>query len=159
MRGKKSPRRPAPLDDKYQNPVVGKFINNVMERGKKSVAQKIVYGSIDKIAGVIKDSDPVEVFLTAVKNVMPLVEVRSRRVGGANYQIPVEVRPERKQMLAFRWLIGAAKKKKGRPMAIKLADEIMAAYKGEGEAIKKRDEVHRMAESNRAFAHFGRSRN
>jgi len=158
MRGKKAPKRPAPLDDKYQNPVIGKFINCVMERGKKSIAQKIVYTAIDKI-GVATKAEPVEIFLMALKNVAPLVEVRSRRVGGANYQIPVEVRPERKQMLAFRWVIGAAKKKKGRPMAQKLADEIMAASKGEGEAIKKRDDIHRMAESNRAFAHFGRSRN
>ena len=124
-----------------------------MRRGKKSVAARIVYDSFD-IISVKTKQDPLEFFEKALKNVQPQIEVRSRRVGGANYQIPVEVKGERKNALAFRWLLLAARARKGRPMAERLAEELMSAAKGEGSAVKKRDDVHRMAEANRAFAHF-----
>lgn len=155
MRGKKSTKRQIQPDQKYRNVEVAKFINYVMERGKKTVAQKVVYGMLDIVAEKTK-LDPLEVFATAVKNVSPVVEVRSRRVGGANYQIPVPVRPERKMMLAYRWIIEAAAGAKGRPMKEKLATEILSAANNEGAAIKKKMDVHRMAEANRAFAHFAR---
>jgi small subunit ribosomal protein S7 len=133
--------------------VLGKFINNIMTRGKKSVAQKLVYGSFDIIKAKT-EKEPLEVFETAIKNVAPLVEVKSKRVGGANYQVPIEVAPKRRQALAFRWVIGAARSKKGRPMAEKLAEELMLAADMQGDAIRKKQDVHRMAEANRAFAHF-----
>lgn len=155
MRGKRSTRRAIAPDQKYRSVEVAKFINYVMERGKKTVAQKIVYGTFDMIAEKTK-LNPMEVFETAIKNVSPVVEVRSRRVGGANYQIPVPVRPERRMMLAYRWIIEAAAAAKGRPMKEKLATEIMAAANNEGSAMKKKQDVHRMAEANRAFAHFAR---
>jgi len=132
---------------------VAKFINFVMERGKKETARKIVYGAFD----LIKESekkDPILIFEEALKNVGPLMEVRSRRVGGANYQVPREVRQERRVFLAMNWIIQAAKQGKGSPMQKRLADEIILASKGEGEAAKKRENVHKMAEANRAFAHF-----
>lgn len=128
-----------------------------MERGKKNVARSLVYKAFEIIKEKTKE-EPLEVFETAIRNVAPQVEVRSRRVGGANYQVPHEVRPERKQALTFRWIIAAAKGKKGKGMAIKLADEIMAAAKNEGDAVKKRENVHKMAEANRAFAHFALAR-
>lgn len=137
----------------YKSLKVEKFINYVMERGKKNAARQIVYGAFDQVKETTKQ-DPLEIFETAIKNVAPLVEVRSRRVGGANYQVPHEVRPERQLALAYRWMIEAAKSKKGRPMAAKLAEEILSANKNEGEAIRKRENVHKMAEANRAFAHF-----
>jgi len=140
-------------DHKYQSLKVEKLINYIMERGKKNVARTVVYDSFDLIKEKTKE-DPLEVFEMAIRNVTPQVEVRSRRVGGANYQVPHEVRPERKLALAYRWVIEAAKSKKGRPMAEKLAEELIAAYKNEGEAIRKRENVHKMAEANRAFAHF-----
>ncbi|MFA5001043.1 MAG: 30S ribosomal protein S7 [Candidatus Paceibacterota bacterium] len=144
-------------DHEYQSLKVEKLINYVMERGKKNVARALVYGAFAKIKEKTKE-EPLEVFETAIRNVAPQVEVRSRRVGGANYQVPHEVRPERKQALTFRWIIEAAKSKKGKGMADKLADEIMAAAKNEGEAVKKRENVHKMAEANRAFAHFALKR-
>lgn len=128
-----------------------------MERGKKNVARSLVYKAFEIVKEKTKE-EPLEVFETALRNVAPQVEVRSRRVGGANYQVPHEVRPERKQALAFRWIIEAAKGKKGKGMAEKLADELIGSYKNEGEAIKKRENVHRMAEANRAFAHFALAR-
>jgi len=140
-------------DHKYQSIKVEKLINYIMERGKKNVARTIVYRAFDIVAEKTKE-EPLEVFETVIRNVSPQVEVKSRRVGGANYQVPHEVRPERKLALAYRWLIEAAKGKKGKPMAQKLADELIAAHNNEGEAIKKRENVHRMAEANRAFAHF-----
>jgi len=155
MRGKKATRRPIATDPKYHRVDVAKFINCVMERGKKSVAQTIVYRALDIIAEKTK-KDAVVVFEEAIKNVSPVVEVRSRRVGGGNYQIPVPVRVERRQMLSFRWIIDAAKSSKGRPMQQKLAAEIMSAANNEGSAIKKKQDIHRMAESNRAFSHFAR---
>ena len=125
-----------------------------MWSGKKSVAQKIFYGALEEIAKKIKDKEPIDVFNTALNNVKPLVEVRSRRVGGATYQVPVEVPAKRQMALAVRWILEASRKKKGKAMRIKLADELLAAYKGEGEAMTTRSNVHKMAEANKAFAHF-----
>ena len=154
MRGKKqAPKRVIAPDSKYQSVLVAKFINKVMERGKKTVACSILYKAFDIVQAKTKE-DPQDVFETALKNVAPQVEVKSRRVGGSNFQVPVEVRGDRKQALAIRWLIEAAKSKKGRPMHQKLAEEFMLAAKNEGDAIKNKQDVHRMAEANRAFAHF-----
>lgn len=155
MRGKKAPKRKIKLDVKYNNLNVAKFINTIMKKGKKSIAQKIMYDSFDLISEKTKKNS-LEVFTQAIKNVAPLLEVRSRRVGGANYQIPVPVKGDRKLMLAYRWIIEAARSRKGTTMSQKLADEIVNAYNREGTAIKKRETVHKMAEANRAFAHFGR---
>ena len=132
-----------------------RFINYVMKDGKKSTAEKLVYSAFDKIKETTKE-EPMVVFERALENAMPLLEVASKRVGGANYQVPREVRPERRFVLALRWIIGAARAKKGKGMADKLADEIIAASKNEGNAIKKKLDMHRMAEANRAFAHFAR---
>lgn len=154
MRRKLNIKRNKPLEIVYNSEVVGKFINYIMKDGKKSTARKVVYSAFDVIKEKVKVENPLEVFQTAITNVAPNMEVRSRRVGGANYQVPREVRPERKQSLAFRWIIDAASSKKGRAMHLKLADEIISASKNEGEAIKKRENTHRMAESNKAFAHF-----
>jgi small subunit ribosomal protein S7 len=134
---------------------LGRFINYVMKDGKKSTAEKLVYSAFDKIKVITKE-EPMVVFERALENTMPLLEVASKRVGGANYQVPREVRPERRFILALRWIIGAARAKKGKGMADKLADEIVAASKNEGNAIKKKLDMHRMAEANRAFAHFAR---
>jgi small subunit ribosomal protein S7 len=153
MRGKRAPRRKIAPDPKFNSVSIGKFINYVMRRGKKSTAQSAVYDAFDIIAAKTKQ-EPVAIFERAVKNVSPILEVRSRRVGGANYQVPIEVRGERKLALTFRWILLAARSRKGKPMREKLAEELMSAAKGEGAAIKKREDVHRMAEANRAFAHF-----
>jgi len=141
-------------DPKFNNKVAGKFVNCLMRGGKKSVAHRIFYDALDQVAGKVKDKDPLEVFTTAIANLRPRVEVRSRRVGGATYQVPIPVRAKRQQSLAFRWLLGVARAKKGRPMADRLAEQILAAYRGEGEAMKKRDDVHRMADANKAFSHL-----
>ena len=138
----------------YGSDKVSKLTNYIMERGKKNTARAIVYGAFDIIKEKKKDVEPLEVLELAIKNAGPLMEIRSRRVGGANYQVPREVRPERRLALSMRWIIEAAKSKKGRPMEEKLADELLAAANGEGEAVKKRDNVHKMAEANKAFAHF-----
>jgi len=132
--------------------MVAKFINYLMRGGKKTTARKVLYGAFDVLAKQSKD--PLEIFDRAIKNVMPAVEVRSKRVGGANYQVPREVRGERKTSLAFRWIIAAAKKKKGKPMAEKMAQELLEASQNAGDAVKKRMDTHRMAEANKAFAHF-----
>ena len=132
---------------------VVKLVNQVMKQGKKSIARKIVSGAFDIIAEKLK-KDPVEVYEQCIQNVSPMVEVRSKRVGGATYQVPVEVKGGRALSLALRWLLGAARSKKGKPMAEKLAEELMLAYKKEGAAFKKKEDTHRMAEANRAFAHF-----
>ena len=157
MRKKRVYKKHYKEDAKYQNIVVGRFINYLMYGGKKTVAESAMYGALDIVTKTSK-KDGLEVFLAAMENIQPMVETVSRRVGGANYQIPEEVRPERKFMLAARWLIGAARGKKGKPIAEKLAEEILLAYKNEGTAIKKKLDVHRMAEANRAFAHFARKR-
>lgn len=141
-------------DPRYGSKVAGKFINCIMRNGKKTVAQRIFYEAIDIIREKMPDKDPMEVFHQAVENVKPELEVRSRRVGGASYQVPMPVNKKRQQSLAIRWIIAAAKEKKGRPMAIKLAEELIAAYHKEGGAMTKRENVHRMAEANKAFAHF-----
>jgi small subunit ribosomal protein S7 len=153
MRRKIKNKRPLKPDHQYNSVKVEKLINYIMERGKKNVARKLVYGAFDIIKEDTK-KDPIEVYELALQNVGPLTEIRSRRVGGANYQVPHEVRPERRLALSLRWMIEAAKSKKGKPMAIKLSEELIAASKNEGEAVKKRETVHRMAEANRAFAHF-----
>ena len=140
-------------DYKYDSLVVSKFINQLMRDGKKNTARRVFYGALDAIKSDTK-KDPIEVLGEAIKNVSPNLEVRSRRVGGATYQVPREVRPERKLALAMRWLITAADAKKGKPMARKLADELILATKNEGAAVKKREDTHKMAEANRAFAHF-----
>lgn len=153
MRGKSAPKRNIAPDPIYNNFVLAKFINLLMFGGKKSVAQKIVYGAFDVIK-TKAEREPIEIFEEALKNVGPAVEVKSRRVGGGNYQVPIPVRPERKNALAMRWIINAARSKKGRSMLEKLADELMLAAKSEGDAMKKKADVIRMAEANRAFAHF-----
>ncbi len=147
-------RNMAGPDMKYNSVRVEKFINSVMKDGKKSTARKVVYDAFDAIQEKTKAENPVEVFETAIRNVGPAMEIRSRRVGGANYQVPREVRPERKQALAFRWILLAARGGKGKPMHIKLADELIAAANNTGSAIKKKEDTLRMAESNKAFAHF-----
>jgi small subunit ribosomal protein S7 len=153
MRSKPAPKRQIAPDPKHRNVIIGKFINHVMERGKKSVAQGVVYDMLDTVSEKTKQ-DPLELFDQAIRNVSPTVEVKSRRIGGANYQIPIEVRGDRRLMLAMRWIINAARSQKGRKMSLKLADEIVAAANNQGEAVKKKEDVHRMAEANRAFAHF-----
>jgi small subunit ribosomal protein S7 len=155
MRGKPAPKRKIEPDAKYNDTDVAKLINYIMRRGKKSVAEKIVYGAFDIIKEKTKQ-DPRHVFHKALKKVSPLVEVRGKRVGGANYQVPFQVRGERRFTLGCRWLIEAAKNRKGKPMYEKLAAEILDAVNGEGAAVKKREDVHRMAEANKAFAHFAR---
>lgn len=152
-RRKRKFKREIKSDPRYQSTVVAKFINQVMRRGKKAVAQKIVYSAFDIIEKKIK-KEPTQIFDTALKNVAPILEVKSKRIGGANYQIPIEVRTPRKMTLAMRWIIGAARQARGKPMAEKLASELIAASRREGVAMKKRENIQRMAEANRAFAHF-----
>jgi small subunit ribosomal protein S7 len=154
MRRRKAETRVAAPDPKYRSKILGKFINMVMERGKKSIAEKIVYGALDDIRKNITDKEPLEVFVQALDNARPLLEVKSRRIGGATYQVPIEVKVERGQFIAMRWIRDYARQQKGKAMGEKLAAEIMLAYKREGAAIKKRDDTHRMAEANKAFAHY-----
>ena len=141
-------------DPRYNSKLVSKFINCLMWQGKKTVAQKVVYGAMDQITKKVKDVPVLELFETAVNNIKPYVEVRSRRVGGANYQVPMQVNKRRQQSLAFRWLLEACRGAGGRPMSDRLADELMAAYKKEGKAMATRENTHRMADANKAFAHF-----
>lgn len=155
MRGKRAPKRKIGGDPKYGSPTVGKLINYVMECGKKQTAQKIVYGAFDIIEKKA-EKPAMEVFDEALKNVSPSLEVKSKRVGGANYQVPLQVRAERRLQLAFRWMINAARSRKGKPMAEKLANELLDAAQNQGDAVKKKADVHRMAEANRAFAHFAK---
>jgi len=150
----KSTERYLKSDPRYGNRLLGKFINSVMLGGKKSTAQGAVYGAFEIIQSRMKDKDPLEVFTQALNNVRPLIQVRSKRVGGATYQVPMEVSRRRAQMLAIRWILDSARGKKGRPIARALADELIAAYNGEGGAMTKRDNVHKMAEANKAFSHF-----
>ncbi|MBI3316849.1 MAG: 30S ribosomal protein S7 [Candidatus Omnitrophica bacterium] len=153
MRRRRAQKREILPDPKFGDHLVAKMINLVMERGKKSISEKIVYGAFD----ILKEKtgkEPLEVFKRAVDNVRPLLETKSRRVGGATYQVPVSVRPERGSGLAIRWMRGAAKSRKGKPMRVKLADELLDAYNKTGSAFKKREDTHKMAESNRAFAHY-----
>jgi small subunit ribosomal protein S7 len=141
-------------DGKYNSMLISKFINCLMMDGKKSTATRVFYEALDIVANRIKDVPPKEVFEIALDNVKPDIEVRSKRVGGANYQVPMPVNFKRRQSLAIRWILDAVRKKKGKPMANRLADEIMSGYKREGMAMTTRENVHRMAEANKAFAHF-----
>ena len=140
-------------DPKFGDLVISKFMNNLMIDGKKSVAEKIVYGALDKIENKLK-TDPVKVFHDAIENVMPAIEVRSRRVGGATYQVPVEVKSKRAQALALRWIMEATRKRKNKTMAEKLYAEILDASQNKGSAIKKREDTHKMADANKAFSHY-----
>ncbi|MBT6691260.1 30S ribosomal protein S7 [Candidatus Parcubacteria bacterium] len=153
MRGKKAPKRKIEADPKFQRVDIAKLINKIMERGKKTIAQKVVYGAFEYISSKAKE-DPIETFDAAIRNISPNLEVKGKRIGGANYQVPIVVIGDRKMTLAYRWLIEAAKARKGAAMSVRLGEELLAAAKGEGSAMKKREDVQRMAESNRAFAHF-----
>jgi small subunit ribosomal protein S7 len=148
-------------DPRYGNKVLARFINCMMRDGRKTSAERVVYDAMDEIAKRLKKEphpegceSPVDVFDKAIQNVKPFVEVRSKRIGGANYQVPMQVGPKRRQSLAFRWIITAVRAEKGRPTHLKLADELYAASKGEGKAMTTRDQTHRMADANKAFAHF-----
>src|SRR5881398_4049625 len=141
-------------DARFNSKLVSKFINCMMWDGKKTVAQKVFYQAMEQVTKKMKDVQPLEVFEGAINNVKPYVEVRSRRVGGANYQVPMQVNKRRQQSLAFRWIIGACRSAGGRPMADRLADELSAAFKKEGKAMTTREQTHRMADANKAFAHF-----
>lgn len=152
-RRKRAVRKELLPDPKYGNVLVTRFINGLLRRGKRSVAEGILYKALEQIRVKAK-GDPLELFQKAVRNVEPIVEVKSRRVGGSTYQVPVEVRSDRREALAIRWIITYAKSRGEKSMADKLAGELMAAAKGEGSSIKKRDDTHRMAEANKAFAHF-----
>jgi small subunit ribosomal protein S7 len=154
MRRRKAEHREPQPDPKYNNRLVQKFINMMMFDGKKTVAEKIVYSAFEKLRESAGTNDALSVFHKAIENVRPHVELKARRVGGATYQVPIEVRHDRSLALAIRWIRDSARSKKGSPMEKRLADEMFAAYKGEGAAVKKRDETHKMAEANRAFAHY-----
>jgi small subunit ribosomal protein S7 len=149
----KAEKREVNPDPKFGDLVVSKFMNSIMKEGKKSVAENIVYGALDRMQTRAK-SDPIQLFHSALENVMPAVEVRSRRVGGATYQVPVEVRPERRQALAIRWLITAARSRNENTMEERLSGELLDAANNRGTAVKKREDTHKMAEANRAFSHY-----
>ena len=152
-RKRKAPKKIPVLDPKYKSTVIPKLINSIMYDGKKTTAEKIIYDAIDKIKSKTKD-EPLEIFNQAINNIKPTVEVRSRRVGGATYQVPVEVKSKRSQALALRWLVDASRKRKNKNMSDKIFIEIYDAYQNRGSAIKKKEDTHKMAESNKAFAHF-----
>lgn len=154
MRRNRAPKRQVIPDPRYGSTVVAKFMNNIMRSGKKSLASRIVYDAFDIIEERSEDKTAIEVFEEALKNATPTVEVKPRRVGGSTYQVPVEVNVKRRSALAMRWIIEGARNRSGRDMAIRLANELMDASRGEGTAIKKREDAHRMAEANQAFAHF-----
>ena len=141
-------------DPKFKSILAAKFINCLMHDGKKSVAERVFYDALDRIGKKNKDVPPIEVFETAIDNVRPNIEVRSKRVGGANYQVPMQVNAKRRQSLAIRWILQAVRGKRGRPMAMRLGDELLAAHKREGTAMQTRENIHRMADANKAFAHF-----
>ena len=147
-------KRKVTPDPKFNSVLVTKFTNGLMERGKKTVALHIFYDAMAILSEKVTDEEPLSVFETAMENVRPRVEVKSRRVGGATYQVPIEVRPERRNALAIRWIIGFAKSRSGRAMGEKLAGELLDAYNKRGSAVKKKDDTHRMAEANKAFAHY-----
>jgi small subunit ribosomal protein S7 len=141
-------------DPRFNSVLVAKFINGLMERGKKSVARNIFYGAMDLVADRVSEDEPLEVFERAMEKIRPRVEVKSRRVGGATYQVPIEVRPERRNALAIRWMVDFSNKRSGRSMSEKLAGELIDAYNNRGAAVKKREDTHKMAEANKAFAHY-----
>ena len=152
-RKNKAPRKIFLVDSKYKSTIIPKLINSVMNDGKKTIAEKIIYDAIDKIKSKSKE-EPINIFNEAINNLRPTVEVKSRRVGGATYQVPVEVKSKRSQALALRWLVEASRKRKDKQMSDKIFNEIYDAYQNKGSAIKKKEDTHRMAESNKAFAHF-----
>ena len=152
-RKRKAPKKIPIIDPRYKSVIIPKLINSIMYDGKKTVAEKIIYDAIDKIKSKSKD-EPITIFNEAINNIRPTVEVKSRRVGGATYQVPVEVKPKRAQALALRWLIDASRKRKDKNMSDKIFNEIYDAYQHKGSAIKKKEDTHKMAESNKAFAHF-----
>ena len=152
-RKNKAPRKILLVDSKYKSTIIPKLINSIMNDGKKTIAEKIVYDAIDKIKSKSKE-EPINIFNEAINNLRPTVEVRSRRVGGATYQVPVEVKSKRSQALALRWLVEASRKRKDKQMSDKIFNEIYDAYQNKGSAIKKKEDTHKMAESNKAFAHF-----
>jgi len=152
-RKRKAPKKIPIVDPKYKSAIVPKLINSIMYDGKKIIAEKIVYDAIEKIKSKSKD-EPISIFNEAINNIRPTIEVKSRRVGGATYQVPVEVKAKRSQTLALRWLIEASRKRKDKKMSDKIFNEIYDAYQNKGSAIKKKDDTHKMAESNKAFAHF-----
>lgn len=152
-RRKAAPKRKILPDAKYGNLKVAKFMNQIMKKGKKALAESIIYGAFDEISNKLSE-EPVVVFEKALEEVGPMVEVKSRRVGGATYQVPLEVRPSRRQTLAMRWLVKSARSRSEKTMTLRLAHELMDAFEGKGEAIKKKEDTHRMAEANRAFSHF-----
>ena len=152
-RKRKAPKRIFLTDSKYKSDLILKLMNSIMYDGKKTIAEKIVYDALDKLQLKSKE-EPINIFNTAINNIKPTIEVRSRRVGGATYQVPVEVRQKRSQTLAIRWLVEASKKRKDKIMSDKICFELFDAYQGKGSAIKKKEDTHRMAESNKAFAHF-----
>lgn len=154
MRRKQAEKRQRVPDKKFDEILVGRFINNLMKRGMKQKAEKILYDAFDMIKEKSNGNDPVEIFRKAISNVQPVLEVRSRRVGGSNYQVPTEVRPERRIALAIKWILLYSKEKTGKSMSEKLASELMSAANNEGNSVKKKEDVHRMAEANKAFAHF-----
>ena len=152
-RKNKAPRKTFLVDSKYKSTIISKLINSIMYDGKKTIAEKIVYDALEKIKSKTKD-EPINIFNDAIKNVRPTVEVKARRVGGATYQVPTEVKSKRSQALAIRWLIDASRKRKDKKMSDKIFNEIYDAYQNKGSAIKKKEDTHKMAESNKAFAHF-----
>ena len=152
-RKKSAPKKIPIVDPKFKSAVIPKLINSIMYDGKKTIAEKIIYDAIDKIKSKSKD-EPLNVFNDAINNIRPTVEVRSRRVGGATYQVPVEVKSKRSQALALRWLVDASRKRKDKKMSDKIFNEIFDAYQNKGSAIKKKEDVHKMADANKAFAHF-----
>jgi len=153
MRRRRAPKRDIKTDPKYDSLVVGNLVNIIMRDGKKSIAQKIIYDAFDIISERLKE-DPIKAFFAAVDNARPRMNVKPRRIGGATYQVPLEVTKEKGVSIAIRWIKDSALKKKGKPMKVKLAEEIISAFKGEGPVVKKREDTHKMAEANRAFAHF-----
>ncbi|HAQ58355.1 MAG TPA: 30S ribosomal protein S7 [Opitutae bacterium] len=153
-RRRQAVKRPLIPDPRYNSEVVTTLVNMIMERGKRTVAQRIVYTAFERVSEKVGKGNPVDLIMGALENVRPKLEVKSRRVGGATYQVPVEVSFERQQSLAFRWMVGAARKRKGVPMNEALADEIVDAYNNTGAIVKKKEETHRMAQANRAFAHL-----
>lgn len=154
MRRRGADRREVTPDPKFNNKIITRFVNICMQHGQKWNAEKIVYGALDVVAQKTQKADPLEILTKAIDNVRPLLELKSRRVGGATYQIPVEVRGDRGAQLAMRWMRNAARSRKGKPMQQKLADEIIEAFNGQGTSVKKKEEIHKMAEANRAFSHY-----
>ncbi|MDD4348389.1 MAG: 30S ribosomal protein S7 [Opitutales bacterium] len=153
-RRRQAEKRPLTPDPRYGSTLVTSLINTVMERGKKSVAQRIVYGAFELVSEKLGKGDPIDLLIGALENARPKLEVKSRRVGGATYQVPLEIPYERQQSLAFRWMVGSARSKKGKPMREALADEIVDAYNNTGGVVRKKEDTHKMAQANRAFAHL-----